>query len=82
MKKTLLLLLFALITSCGQNETEGEVKIGNQIWTNKNLDVDKFNNGDKIPEAKTNKEWNLASINKTPAWSYFENDKKKWLKRI
>lgn len=78
MKKTLLLLLFALITSCGQNETEEEVKIGNQIWTNKNLDVDKFNNGDKIPEAKTNKEWNLASINKTPAWSYFENDKKKW----
>lgn len=76
MKKILLLVTIALISSCEKNETEGEVKIGNQIWSSKNLDVEKFNNGDEVPEAKTNEEWNLASKNKTPAWSNFDNDKK------
>ncbi len=76
MKKILLLSIIAMISSCHQFENKGEVKIGDQIWSSKNLDVEKFNNGDEIPEAKTNEEWNLAGINKTPAWSNFDNDKK------
>lgn len=76
MKKILFLSIIAFISSCHQSENKGEVKIGDQIWSSKNLDVVKFNNGDEIPEAKTNEEWNLASINKTPAWSNFDNDKK------
>jgi uncharacterized protein (TIGR02145 family) len=80
MKKILLLMMLALISSCAQNETKGEVKIGNQIWSDTNLDVEKFNNGDEIPEAKTNEEWNLASKNKTSAWCYYDNDKKNGLK--
>lgn len=75
MKKILLLSIIALISSCQQFETKGEIKIGSQIWTARNLNVDKFNNGDKIPEAKTNEEWNLACKNKTPAWCYSDNDK-------
>jgi uncharacterized protein (TIGR02145 family) len=43
-------------------------------WTSKNLDVDKFRNGDIIPEAKTDEEWELAGINGTPAWCYYDND--------
>lgn len=80
MKKILLLSLIALISSCEQFETKGEVKIGNQIWAANNLDVNKFNNGDEIPEAKTNEEWNLASKNKTSAWCYYDNDNKNGLK--
>lgn len=80
MKKLLLFTMFALISSCAQNETKDDVKIGNQIWSAKNLDVEKFNNGDKIPEAKTKEEWNLASVNKTSAWCYYDNDKKNGLK--
>ncbi len=57
-----------------------EVKIGNQVWTSKNLDVEQFNNGDKIPEAKTNEEWNLANKNKTSAWCYYDNDNKNGMK--
>ena len=34
-----------------------EVQIGKQIWMAKNLDVTHFRNGDPIPEARTNKEW-------------------------
>lgn len=76
MKKILLLCMIVLVSSCQKFETKSEVIIGNQIWATKNLDIDKFNNGDVIPEAKTNNEWNLANINKTPAWCNFDNDEK------
>ncbi len=68
--------MLAFILSCKQKGLNEEVKIGNQIWAAKNLDVNKFNNGEEIPEAKTNEEWNLASKNKTAAWCYYDNDKK------
>lgn len=51
-----------------------EVKIGEQIWMSKNLDVITFRNGDTIPEAKTNEEWNQASVSKQPAWCYYNNE--------
>ena len=40
----------------------------------KNLNLDKFRNGDIIPEAKTNEEWSAADTNKNPAWCYYDND--------
>jgi len=51
-----------------------EVKIGNQIWMSENLTVDKFRNGDPIPEAKSAIEWENAGRNKRPAWCYYKND--------
>jgi uncharacterized protein (TIGR02145 family) len=53
-----------------------EVKIGNQIWMAKNLDVTHFRNGDPIPEAKTEEEWIQAGINRTPAWCNYDNNVK------
>jgi serine/threonine protein kinase len=53
-----------------------EVTIGNQIWMTKNLNVDKFRNGDPIPEAKTDEEWLKAGKNEHPAWCYYDNDPK------
>jgi uncharacterized protein (TIGR02145 family) len=50
------------------------VKIGNQVWMAENLNTDRFRNGDLIPEAKTNEEWELADDNKQPAWCYYNND--------
>ncbi|MBM3401498.1 MAG: hypothetical protein FJY21_04145 [Bacteroidetes bacterium] len=50
------------------------VTIGNQVWMTKNLDLDKFRNGDPIQEAKTNEEWKKAGENKQPAWCYYNND--------
>ena len=51
-----------------------EVKIGNQIWMTKNLNVETFSNGDAIIEAKTVDEWKQAFRNKIPAWCYYNND--------
>jgi len=50
------------------------VKIGNQEWMTRNLDVDRFRNGDLIPHAESNEEWKKAGKNGQPAWCYNDND--------
>ena len=56
------------------NTNSKEVKIGNQVWMLENLDVEKFRNGDLIPQAKTAEEWENAGKNNEPAWCYYDND--------
>jgi len=68
-----------MLSSCGggASKEEGaskEVTIGKQVWMTQNLNVDKFRNGDPIPEAKTNEEWSKAGENGEPAWSYYNNN--------
>ena len=71
--------LILCITACG-NKTEedptnapGEVTIGNQVWTSKNLDVSKFKNGEEIPQAETKDQWKAFSDANEAAWCYYEN---------
>lgn len=54
-----------------------EVKIGDQIWSGKNLDVDTFRNGDPIPHAETNEEWVEAGNRGEPAWCWSTDDSEK-----
>jgi len=63
-------LFFILVYSVTYSQSE--VKIGNQIWTCKNLDVSTFRNGDVIPEVKNAEQWKFAGTNKIPAWCYYE----------
>ena len=51
-----------------------EVKIGEQIWMNLNLNVEKFNNGDIILEAKSREQWDIAGVAGIPAWCYYDNN--------
>ena len=47
------------------------VTIGTQVWTNKNLDVSTYRNGDIIPQITDATTWaNLT----TGAWCYYNND--------
>jgi len=43
-----------------------EIAIGQQVWSSKNLNVDKFRNGDAIPELKNNDKWQLAGRSGNP----------------
>ncbi len=70
---TLLFIAVLTISYFGFAQT---VTIGTQVWTTKNLDVSTFRNGETIPQAKTAKEWMLASKNKQAAWRYYGNDPK------
>jgi uncharacterized protein (TIGR02145 family) len=60
-----------LLPFVGLSQTFKQVKIGSQIWMAQNLNVDRFRNGDPIPEAKTNEEWQKAIEDKQPAWCYY-----------
>ncbi len=51
-----------------------KVRIGKQVWQDKNLDVAFFQNGDPIPQARTQEEWVRAIENEEPAWCYYDND--------
>lgn len=54
--------------------SQTEMKVGNQIWMKENLKVDRFQNGDIIPEVKTASEWETAGAAGKPAWCFFNND--------
>ena len=47
------------------------VKIGNQVWTSKNLDVATYRNGDVIPQVQDENAWENLT---TGAWCYYDND--------
>ena len=50
---------------------ENEIKIGDQTWTSKNLDVSTYRNGDVIPQVQSEEEWAKLT---TGAWCYYENE--------
>ena len=50
---------------------ENEIKIGDQTWTSKNLNVTTYRNGDVIPQMKYAIEWESLT---TGAWCYYENE--------
>jgi uncharacterized protein (TIGR02145 family) len=82
----LLTLLFAILfmASCSSKNDEtaekdseeiekesNEITIGKQVWMTANLNLDKFSNGESIPEAKSADEWNEACRNKQPVFCYY-----------
>jgi uncharacterized protein (TIGR02145 family) len=72
----LTIIAFSFLFSCSDNSTNTDnsiqtVTIGNQIWLVKNLDVERYRNGDTIPQVTDNAEWVKL---KTGAWCYYNND--------
>ncbi len=61
-------------TPVNKNKDSGTVRIGTQTWAIANLNVSTFRNGDSIPEAKTNKEWEKYGESGKPAWCYYNNN--------
>ena len=58
-------------TTSANSPSSTFVTIGTQVWTNKNLDVTTYRNGDIIPQVTDPTEW--ASLT-TGAWCYYNND--------
>jgi len=50
------------------------VQIGTQCWTQSNLTVSKYRNGDYIPNITSNTQWSQASTSNTGAWCNYNND--------
>jgi uncharacterized protein (TIGR02145 family) len=47
------------------------IKIGSQVWLQKNLAVSHYQNGDKIPQVKDPAKWGALT---TGAWCWYNND--------
>lgn len=78
-KLKIILIILKIITyissaTCQIASSTDEVTIGKQVWMSKNLNVDRFRNGDVICHAKTFEEWNKAGENKEAAWCYHDNN--------
>lgn len=81
MKK--LQLNFLIILACAfginanaQSDTMKTVQVGTQTWTQYNLSVTTFRNGDTILHASNKKEWEAANRAKKPAWCHYNFDSK------
>ena len=66
--------LLILLSACKQEPDFDAVKIGENSWMIKNLDVVTFKNGDTIPESKTKDEWVAYGAARKAAWCYYNND--------
>jgi hypothetical protein len=73
-------LLLAVLLITWRFSHSQTVTIGTQVWMTKNLDVDKFRNGDPIPQARTGEEWEWACMNEIPAWCFYENNPENGIK--
>jgi uncharacterized protein (TIGR02145 family) len=62
--------LILLCTSFTKASCQSTVKIGNQTWTTKNLDVSKYRNGDEIPHVDDPLTWSKLTYG---AWCYYDN---------
>lgn len=71
---SIIFFFFGAFTFFGFSQRPKEIKIGKQIWMTENLSVDKFSNGDPIPQAKTFEQYKLSIENETPMWCYYDFD--------
>ena len=82
MKNLLLFITSILVFGCSKNEQviinkpfstqeSSTIRIGNHIWSKKNLDVVIYRNGDTIPQVTDSTEWTNLT---TGAWCYYNND--------
>ncbi|MBN1664035.1 MAG: fibrobacter succinogenes major paralogous domain-containing protein [Deltaproteobacteria bacterium] len=71
-----LLLASLWLASCSSSSApvNKTVTVGNQVWMRHNLDVSVFRNGDPIPKANSEAEWDKAIAERTPTWCYYNYD--------
>jgi len=50
------------------------VVMAGMTWMDHNLDVERFRNGDLIPQVQSAAEWRAAGDAKQPAWCYYNNN--------
>lgn len=68
---SILLIALLMISNAGAQGISKTIKIGTQTWMKKNLDVNKYKNGDPIPQVTDSVAWAALT---TGAYCYFNND--------
>lgn len=77
MKKIIIAILsVTFLVGMVKGQSPTTVTIGSQVWMTENLNVSQFNNGDIIPEAKTDEEWESYCFKEQACWCYYKNEPK------
>ncbi|MBK9736583.1 MAG: fibrobacter succinogenes major paralogous domain-containing protein [Saprospiraceae bacterium] len=50
------------------------IKIGNQVWLDRNLKVTKYSDGTSIPLSSNATQWNTAAVNLQPSYCWYNDD--------
>jgi len=76
MKNYFVVIFICFLASCAEpfSKEIDSVQIGKQNWMKNNLNIVTFRNGDTIPEARTDKEWEQARFAEAPAWCHVKNN--------
>lgn len=69
------ILVLAAFISWSQSTTLKTTTIGTQTFTSENCTTSSFNNGEVIPEAKSEAEWKAFAAANKPAWCYYNFSK-------
>jgi uncharacterized protein (TIGR02145 family) len=72
----ILFLIFFLKPTFFFAQIQNYVVLGGQTWTNVNLSVDRFRNGEIIMESKNKEDWLKAGYRGEPSWCYYMFDEK------
>ena len=65
-------ILFGFFLSFCFGQKANLLDVNDKQWMEENLNVKIFRNGDKIPQAQSDQEWQEAGFNEQPAWCYYE----------
>jgi uncharacterized protein (TIGR02145 family) len=76
MKITMVQLLFLSFIPNLFSQNFISIKIGNQVWSQKNSEIVEFRNGDRIKEILNKEDWLKAGYREVPAWCYYKFDSK------
>jgi len=70
--KYIFIIIFSLNLFLLNSQDLPSIKIGNQVWLQKNYDNIFFRNGEEIKEIKNKEDWLKAGYKEEPAWCYYD----------
>ena len=71
--KFILTILFFILKTIIVAQTYSQIKIGNQVWMQTNLNTDRFSNGEFIQQARSLEEFGNST---SPCWMFYDNNSK------
>ncbi|MCF8382467.1 MAG: fibrobacter succinogenes major paralogous domain-containing protein [Chlorobium sp.] len=69
------LLLAMCVSGCSSRLDSERVAVGRQVWMSRNLDTDRYRNGDPVRHAASEAEWHDAASKEEGAWCWYGGER-------
>ncbi|MFM2213783.1 MAG: hypothetical protein RL427_1046 [Bacteroidota bacterium] len=74
--KKVITALFLIYSNFSFSQELSSIKIGSQVWSQKNFDKTSLRTGEIIKEIRSKEDWLKAGYREEPAWCYYNFDSK------